>query len=220
MPVRAGARSGNKYESEVQILRRWRGHFVCTFHRLLGASTPATLQRWRREYTELDHQVKTLERARSIMSSIYIFPHDRTFFIAAPIRQVWNTTRSLTQLESWWAWLKDLRVSDDDLKEGTRFEFAVVTPLPYRLSIAATATEVVEPTLIRADITGDLKGPAEIELTPVTGGTEVALRWEVELMSRPLRFAALASKPLMVWGQDWAVRIAVSGARRNIEHAL
>jgi uncharacterized protein YndB with AHSA1/START domain len=149
-----------------------------------------------------------------------VFPHDRTFFIGAPIEQVWSTTTSLTELENWWAWLKNFRVSDESLKVGTHFEFAVVTPLPYRLTIAATATEVVEPRLIRADIRGDLKGPAEIELAPVTGGTDVSLRWEVELMSRPLRIAALASKPLMVWGQDWAVRVAVLGARRNIEHGL
>jgi uncharacterized protein YndB with AHSA1/START domain len=154
------------------------------------------------------------------MSSIYVFPHDRTFFIAAPIEKVWNTTRSLSQLKNWWAWLKDFKAPDEGLKPGSRFEFAVVSPLPYRLTIAATATEVVEPRLIRADITGDLRGPAEIELTPVTGGTDVALRWEVELMPRALRIAALASKPLMVWGQDWAVRVAVAGARRNIEDAL
>jgi hypothetical protein len=154
------------------------------------------------------------------MSSIYSFRHDRTFFIAAPIEHVWSTTRALSQLESWWAWLQDLNVSDEALKQGTHFEFAVASPLPYRLEIAATATEVIEPRLIRADISGDLKGPAEIELTAVAGGTDVSLRWEVELMSRPLRVAALASKPLMVWGQEWAVRIAVSGARRNIERGL
>ena len=154
------------------------------------------------------------------MSSIYVFKHNRTFLIEAPIERVWATTRSLAQLESWWAWLRDLHVSDEEVNEGTHFEFAVVSPLPYRLEIAATATEVIEPRLIRADITGDLRGPAEVELTAVAGGTEVALRWEVELISRPLRVAALASKPLMVWGQDWAVRIAVAGARRNIEHAL
>ena len=137
--------------------------------------------------------------------------------IDAPIGDVWDATTKMTEMESWFAWLKNLRISDETLQVGTRFEFVAVSPLPYKMAITAIATEVDEPHLIEADIEGDLVGPASIRMEENYDGTIVTLKWDVELMQGPMRLAALVSKPLLRWGQDWAVRIAVSGARRRLE---
>ena len=149
--------------------------------------------------------------------SIYLMSYEGEHLIDAPIEDVWRATTRLDELESWFAWLKNLRISDETLQEGTHFEFVAVSPLPYKMSIEAVTTEVSEPEFISADIYGDLIGPASIRLEETDDGTLVTLKWDVELMQTPMRLAARVSKPVLRWGQDWAVRIAVAGARRHLE---
>ncbi len=46
-------------------------------------------------------------------------------------------------------------------------------------------------------------------------GTRVAVAWSVEMRSAPLRVAARVAYPLMRWGHDRVVEMAVSGFRRR-----
>jgi len=149
--------------------------------------------------------------------SLYLMSYEGAHEIDAPIDEVWRATTRLDELESWFAWLKHLRISDETLRTGTRFEFVAVSPLPYKMSVSAVATEVTEHELIQADIFGDLVGLASLRLEETDTGTIVTLKWDVELMQTAMRLAARVSKPLLRWGQDWAVKIAVAGARRHLE---
>jgi len=47
------------------------------------------------------------------------------------------------------------------------------------------------------------------------GGARVAVTWSLEIRSVPLRLAACAAYPVMRWGHDRVVDMAVSGFRRR-----
>ncbi|HCU93507.1 MAG TPA: hypothetical protein DHU96_12575 [Actinobacteria bacterium] len=65
----------------------------------------------------------------------------------------------------------------------------------------------------RAD--GDLSGWAALRLEDADDGTRVAVAWSLEMRSAPLRVAARMAYPLMCWGHDRVVDMAVSGFRRR-----
>lgn len=69
--------------------------------------------------------------------------------------------------------------------------------------------------MLEATIDGDLRGSAVIRLEPVNNGTRVAVAWSLYMMSTPLRVAGLVAYPLMRWGHDRVVEMAVVSIRRR-----
>jgi hypothetical protein len=71
------------------------------------------------------------------------------------------------------------------------------------------------PRLIEAAVRGDLYGRAALRLEDVDDGTRVAVAWSLEMRSAPLRVAARVAYPLLRWGHDRVVDMAVSGFQRR-----
>lgn len=138
------------------------------------------------------------------------------WFPVAP-DELWATIERFDRFESWWAWLRDFGADTDGLVAGNVLHCTVVPPVPQRLRLDIRLESALPPHVVEATIDGDVRGSAVMRLDPVDDGTRVTAVWSLEMMSRPLRIAALVAFPLMRWGHDRVVEMAVAGFR---QHAL
>lgn len=140
--------------------------------------------------------------------------HGEFWFPVSP-PQLWATIEQFEQFESWWGWLADFRADESGLVGGNVLHGTVIPPVPYRLRLKVALQRCDRPRLLEASVGGDLSGQAVLRLEEAGGGTRVAVAWSVEMRSAPLRVAARVAYPLLRWGHDRVVDMAVSGFRRR-----
>ena len=128
---------------------------------------------------------------------------------------MWETIEHFDRFESWWAWLRDFDTDNDRLVAGNVLHATVFPPVPYRLHLDIRLESSQPPQVVEATVDGDVRGVAMVRLAPVDGGTEVTAVWSLDMRSAPLRLAALVAYPLMRWGHDRVVEMAVAGFRRQ-----
>ena len=134
-----------------------------------------------------------------------------------PVRpgELWDVIEQFDQFEHWWAWLQDFGAETDGLVAGNELHGTVLPPVPYWLRLDIRLERCLRPHVVEATIDGDVRGFAEIRLEPVDDGTRVAVVWTLDMRSTPLRVAALVAYPLMRWGHDRVVEMAVLGFRQR-----
>jgi hypothetical protein len=98
---------------------------------------------------------------------------------------------------------------------GNVLHGTVIPPVPYRLRLDVRLRRCDRPRLIEAAIGGDLRGRAALRLEPAGGGTRAEVAWSPQMHSAPLRVAARVAFPLMRWGHDRVVGMAVAGFGRR-----
>ncbi len=140
--------------------------------------------------------------------------HGEFWFPVSP-PQLWATIERFEQFESWWGWLADFRADGRGLVGGNVLHGTVIPPVPYRLRLKVALQRCDRPRLLEAAVAGDLRGHAVLRLAAAGSGTRVAVAWSVEMRSAPLRVAARVAYPLLRWGHDRVVEMAVSGFRRR-----
>jgi hypothetical protein len=151
------------------------------------------------------------------VTSPYAVRHDgQELFRLAP-DDLWPEITDVHRFERWWSWLRDANLEPDEVLTGSVLDFAIVSPLPYKLRCTVEFTHVEVGEKIEASVTGDLKGWAELEIEPHEDGSMVFLSWELEPTQTPMRILVRAARPLIVRTKDWAVDIAVGSFRRNVE---
>lgn len=136
----------------------------------------------------------------------------RWSFSATP-DDLWRAFSDKDRLEELWPWLKT--VDSPGLVEGTVSRCVVRAPVPYSITIDIAILEVVPPRLVVAAVSGDLDGPARLEVAGRSGGSEARMSWELEARTPLLRAASLAVWPLMDWAQNWVVDTGVRQFRRE-----
>lgn len=144
------------------------------------------------------------------------FTFDRAFEFAVPPDAVWDLLNRTDRYPAWWGWL---RVFDVDgtagLVEGAEARCVVRGPLPYALRFTVAVRKVVPARLVETEVSGDIEGPARLELDPTGGGTSARLVWAVRVVDPALRATARVARPLMEWGHDWVVNRGVRAFRRE-----
>lgn len=143
------------------------------------------------------------------------FDYRGAFWFPVEPNELWDTIERFDQFESWWAWLRDFGADSDRLVAGNVLHATVIPPVPYRLALDIRLARSLRPHALEATIDGDARGFAVIRLDPVDDGTQVAVMWSLGLVSTPLRIAALVAYPLMRWGHDRVVEMAVAGFRQQ-----
>jgi hypothetical protein len=138
-----------------------------------------------------------------------------TFWFPVRPDQLWETIERFDRFESWWGWLRDFGADSDRLVVGNVLHGVVVPPVPYRLRLDIRLEASRRPQVVEAMIDGDVRGFAVMRLEPVDDGTEVTMVWSMNMMSRPLRIAARVAHPVMRWGHDRVVEMAVAGFRQR-----
>jgi carbon monoxide dehydrogenase subunit G len=123
---------------------------------------------------------------------------------------VWDAINRVECFEAWWSWLRELRVDGTPLAAGSVLSGLVAPPIPYRMRLRIALVRCVPPRRIDAEVSGDLRGRAHVQLDPDPAGTKARVGWTVEMMARPMRFAARVGSPLLRWGHDRVVEATVA----------
>ncbi len=137
------------------------------------------------------------------------------FWFPVAADQLWVMAGRFDQFESWWGWLRDFQAGEGGLVTGNVLRGTVVPPVPYRLCLDVRLRRCDRPRLVEATVDGDLSGHATLRLEDANDGTRVAVAWSLEMRSAPLRVAARVAYPLMRWGHDRVVDMAVAGFQRR-----
>jgi len=140
------------------------------------------------------------------------FAFDRSWRFPVAPESLWRVLERTDDYRSWWRWLREF--DSDGLVVGSASRCAVRGPFPYSLNFTVHVREVVPAALVRTEVTGDLAGPARLEIAADGDGSTARLAWELELCSPLLRELARWARPLMEWGHGWVVDNGVRQFRR------
>ena len=148
-----------------------------------------------------------------------VFEYEDRFSLPAPPPVVWAAIEQMDSFETWWAWLRELRVEGPPLESGCVLHGLVAPPVPYRMRVRVALVRCDAPRSIDADVSGDLVGRAHIRFDPEADGTAATVGWTVEMMQLPMRIAARLGSPLLAWGHDRVVQSTVARFRERLAGA-
>jgi uncharacterized protein YndB with AHSA1/START domain len=143
------------------------------------------------------------------------FRFDRSFELDATPEELWSALSATDRYPEWWSWLRVME--GGELREGTVAHCVVRAPLPYTLRFDVGVESVVPRELVDTQVSGDLDGPARLEIAPRVGGCTARLIWSLHLRDSVLRPLAFFARPAMTWAHD---RVIEMGLRQFERHAL
>jgi hypothetical protein len=143
------------------------------------------------------------------------FRYDQTFDFDVGRDVLWEALNDTDDYPRWWPWLRTFDA--DGLTPGTVAHCAVRGPLPYTLEFAVHVERVEPKCAIDTQVTGDLAGPARLEVGGSGATSTARLMWTVELQLPVLSAASFVARPLLLWAHDHVVS---SGVAQFREHAL
>jgi uncharacterized protein YndB with AHSA1/START domain len=143
------------------------------------------------------------------------FEYDRTFEFAVSPETFWETVSRTDSFPEWWSWLRTFE--SEGLRDGSHTSCVIEAPLPYALRVAIDVEQAVPPERIETRVTGDLEGPARLEITSTGSGCSARLVWTLELREPWLRRIARVARPVLGWAHD---RVISSGVRQFERVAL
>jgi hypothetical protein len=152
-------------------------------------------------------------------AGIYVMVHEGRHRLDASPEEVWDAMGRLDRFEGWWGWLSAFSVSGDGLVPGSVLEGVVSPPIPYRMRVRVTIGRCIPAREVEAVVSGDLAGPARLELErdgPDGTGTLARTWWELEMRQWPMRMACRVGKPMLRFAHDRVVDMTVAGFRRQI----
>jgi hypothetical protein len=142
------------------------------------------------------------------------FAFDRTWVFASAPDEFFATVCRTDEFTGWWSWLRRCEV--DGVHRGARAFCVIQAPLPYALRLTITIEAVEADALIATHVTGDLEGPARLEIAPHADGCTARLVWSLELRDPVLRNLAIIARPAMVWAHDRVVAAGVADFERRV----
>ena len=145
-----------------------------------------------------------------------VVEYHESFIFAVRPEVIWNRLAHPEQFGMWFRWLSETYLEGPGLVPGAVLRGVVAPPLPYRLRLSVWMRHVEPPTLLEADVEGDLRGPASFVFDPLDVGSRVSVDWRLEMRQPALRLAARLSPPILRWGHDRVVDWTVSSFRHHL----
>jgi len=142
------------------------------------------------------------------------FRFDRSWRFDAPPDELWSAVADTSSFPSIFPWLRDYDAGP--LVAGTVARFRVQPPLPYSLHLIVSVVEVIDGSLVRTRVDGDVRGDAELAVIGVDDGSQARLRWDLVLVRPSLVRAAPILRPMMVAGHDVVVAMGVRQFRKAL----
>jgi len=142
------------------------------------------------------------------------FAFDRSWDFAVPRSELWSRLADTSSFSTWWPWLRSF--DPVPLEVGATTRCVIGPPLPYVLTIDLEVAHVVEQESVAVAVTGDLQGPARLEVADHADGSRARLVWGLEVRRPMLRMAASVGRPVLQWGHDWVVSNGVRQFRSAI----
>ena len=87
--------------------------------------------------------------------------------------------------------------------------------MPYALRCRIDVDVVRPAELVATTVSGDLRGPARLELAPTDAGSTARLVWSLDLGNPVLARLAQFGRPVMSWAHDVVVATGVEQFRRR-----
>lgn len=141
------------------------------------------------------------------------FRFDRTWWFPVPPEQLWAVLHRTDQYPTWWSWLREFE--SDGFAAGSKACCLIQSPLPYALRCTIHVDEMRAPEVIVTSVTGDLQGPARLEVGRVADGCSARLVWSLIPGNPLLRNLARIGRPAMIWAHDRVVATGVDQFRRR-----
>ncbi len=132
------------------------------------------------------------------------FTFDRTWAFDVPVEQLWATMADTSSYPTWFPWLHAEQLGP--LEPETVARFRVDPPLPYALSLTVALARVEPCALVEGMVSGDLAGPARLEIGTDGPGSTARLTWSLDVRRPLLVVGERVARPVMVWGHDAVVR--------------
>jgi hypothetical protein len=143
------------------------------------------------------------------------FLYDRTFDFAVGSDVLWDALTDTNRFPQWWPWLRSFDAGG--LAPGSVASCTVKAPLPYTLDFRVHIQRVDAGRSIDTHVSGDLEGPARLELACAGEASTARLTWAVELRAPVLSAASRVARPVLVWAHD---RVVSTGVEQFRERAL
>lgn len=142
------------------------------------------------------------------------FAFDRSWDFDVAPTQLWALFCDTSSFTRWWPWLRSF--DPVPLEVGAHTRCAIGPPLPYMLNVELDVVGAEPATRVDVVVTGDVQGPARLEIEPVVHGSRARLVWDLEVRRPMLRTAARVARPVLQWGHDWVVSNGVAQFRRAV----
>jgi hypothetical protein len=147
---------------------------------------------------------------RSAAPAPFLF--DRSWEFEVPPKQLWSLLSDTSAYSGWWPWLQAFEPVP--LEPGTSTRCSIGPPLPYMLAVTIAVIDVIPERSVAVAVTGDVAGPACLDIEPTASGSSARLVWELEVRRPMLRLAASVARPMLQWGHEWVVSNGVEQFRR------
>ncbi|MEP6813046.1 MAG: SRPBCC family protein [Actinomycetota bacterium] len=139
--------------------------------------------------------------------------------VDAPPEAVFDALADATTYPEWWRPVYIDTTTDGPPEVGRTSQQHFKGRLPYHLHTRSTITRYERPTIVGADVEGDLRGRGLWTLAPRDGGTDVRFDWRVYAEKPIVRALTPVLRPLFRWNHAWAIARAQEGlepyARRH-----
>jgi uncharacterized protein YndB with AHSA1/START domain len=143
------------------------------------------------------------------VSGEYVFVDE--WDVDAPIEAVFDAIADATTYPAWWKPVYIDVEAEGEPRVGLVSRQHFKGRLPYHLRTSSEITRLERPTLVEADVTGDLRGRGLWTLTPRDGRTHVRFDWRVFADKPVLRVLTPVLRPAFRWNHDWAIKRAMEG---------
>ena len=108
------------------------------------------------------------------------FRFDRSWRFEVGREALWLVLARTDEFPRWWTWLRRFEAGDG-LVDGSVARCVVRPPLPYVLRFDVAVERVVPAALVETTVSGDIEGPARLELSGDGDRAEARLVWEIGL---------------------------------------
>lgn len=133
------------------------------------------------------------------------------FWFPIRLEDFWQLIEDFDRYQEWWPWLEAFTADQDGLVAGNVLRATILPPVPLRIRIQVRFHRCQWQSLTEASITGDLRGHASLSFDEQRGGTRVRAVWTLVPASKAVRVATRVARPLIGWGHDRVVDMAVTG---------
>ncbi|PKL77921.1 MAG: polyketide cyclase [Candidatus Melainabacteria bacterium HGW-Melainabacteria-1] len=158
-----------------------------------------------------------MQNSKAAANSYFFVSHWR---VPGKAEQVFELFRDVERLPQWWpAVYLNVEVQEQGGRHGIGRRVALRTRgwLPYSLNWQLTIREVVFPSRISLDATGDLLGQGTWHLAQDGEYVDITYDWEV-LANKPLlKWLSPLLKPLFAFNHRWAMRQGEASLRLELQ---
>jgi uncharacterized protein YndB with AHSA1/START domain len=128
---------------------------------------------------------------------------------------VWSLINDVEHYRSWWPWLRQFE--GDGLSVGDEWRCTVQPPVPYLVRFRVVIDHVEPPSLVQAQVLGEVVGTATLTLEPEPHGCVAVLQSSLAPGNTALAVVSRFAAPLARFGHDWVLD---SAARQFIAKAI